>query len=200
MGLREEKKQATREHILAIAESMLEALDFEQLTIDDLAQAAGISRKTFFNYFNNKSAILEALAIKWLANRSFWAEDELIGNAEDALVPTNIGEISDWIEKHKRLLIMLEKHTQVFSYTEQGNNQELDLFAPGRSYRIERIEKAQLQGLIRNDIPAWQISRMYDCLRLDSVRYWLQQTDNSAQFSSYYQALKSALLQGVSRK
>ncbi len=199
MSVREAKKLATRQHILATAHAMLEELDFEQLTLDDLAQAAGISRKTFFNYFNGKSAILEALALAWLAESSSWTEDPLIANAEDALVPRNIDEISDWIFQHKRLLRMLEQHTRIFSYTEQGKNNPLDLFASGRRYRIERISKAQQQGIIRTDIPAEQISRMYDCLRLDSVRYWLQLNDDSSNhFADYYLSLKSVLLKGIS--
>lgn len=199
MSVREAKKLATRQHILVIAQAMLEELDFEQLTLEDLAQAAGISRKTFFNYFSGKSAILEALAFEWLAERSSWTEDPLIANAEDALVPNNINEISEWIFQHKRLLKMLEKHTRVFSYTEQGQNNDLDLFANGRCYRIERIAQAQQQGIIRNDIPAAQVSRMYDCLRLDSVRYWLHLSDDSnSHFADYYQSLKSVLLKGIS--
>jgi AcrR family transcriptional regulator len=51
-----------REHaILVAAESLLEHKDFADLTIDDLARGAGISRPTFYFYFASKQAVLLAL-------------------------------------------------------------------------------------------------------------------------------------------
>lgn len=51
-----------REHaILVAAENLLEHKDFADLTIDDLARGAGISRPTFYFYFASKQAVLLAL-------------------------------------------------------------------------------------------------------------------------------------------
>lgn len=47
--------------ILVAAERLLDKKDFAEVTIDDLARGAGISRPTFYFYFASKQAVLLAL-------------------------------------------------------------------------------------------------------------------------------------------
>src|ERR1700758_3447679 len=47
--------------ILATAERLLEQQGFSQISIDDLARGAGISRPTFYFYFPSKDAVLLTL-------------------------------------------------------------------------------------------------------------------------------------------
>jgi len=47
--------------ILATAEQLLEQRPFSEISIDDLARGAGISRPTFYFYFRSKDAVLLAL-------------------------------------------------------------------------------------------------------------------------------------------
>ncbi len=53
-GLRERKKRATRQHISDIATRLFTERGFEQVTIDDVAAAADVSKMTVFNYFPRK--------------------------------------------------------------------------------------------------------------------------------------------------
>jgi AcrR family transcriptional regulator len=53
-GLRERKKQATRTHISDMATKLFMARGFEQVTIDEVAAAANVSKMTVFNYFPRK--------------------------------------------------------------------------------------------------------------------------------------------------
>lgn len=53
-GLRERKKQATREHISNTATRLFIERGFEQVTIDEVAIAANVSKMTVFNYFPRK--------------------------------------------------------------------------------------------------------------------------------------------------
>lgn len=47
--------------ILATAERLLEARSFADISVDDLARGAGLSRPTFYFYFKSKEALLLAL-------------------------------------------------------------------------------------------------------------------------------------------
>jgi AcrR family transcriptional regulator len=47
--------------ILATAERLLEDRPFTEISVDDLAKGAGISRPTFYFYFSSKDAVLLAL-------------------------------------------------------------------------------------------------------------------------------------------
>jgi YD repeat-containing protein len=57
---RRERWRGTRERIVAALLQLLEQRDLGFVTIDVIARAAGISRATFYRYFNDKNAALRA--------------------------------------------------------------------------------------------------------------------------------------------
>ncbi len=62
MVSREAKKQATARRILAEAGKLFIESGVEATAVEDIAEAAGISRASLFNYYRGKPAILQALA------------------------------------------------------------------------------------------------------------------------------------------
>ena len=62
VGRRERKKRETRRRILNAASTLFAERGFDATTVDDLADAADVSRATFFNYFEEKSGVVTALA------------------------------------------------------------------------------------------------------------------------------------------
>ncbi|WP_431923362.1 TetR/AcrR family transcriptional regulator [Amycolatopsis tucumanensis] len=54
MGLREEKKRATRRHISDVATGLFAVKGFDNVTVAEVAEAAGVSKMTVFNYFPRK--------------------------------------------------------------------------------------------------------------------------------------------------
>lgn len=54
MGLREQKKQETRKHIADEAMRLFVQRGFDQVTVAEVAEAAGVSEKTVYNYFTTK--------------------------------------------------------------------------------------------------------------------------------------------------
>jgi len=57
-GLRERKKQQTREHIAETARRLFGEHGFDQVTVTDVARAAEVSAQTVFNYFPTKEDLV----------------------------------------------------------------------------------------------------------------------------------------------
>lgn len=57
-GARERKRQETRTRIVDVAVKLFGAQGYEATTVDAIAVAAGISRRTFFHYFGSKDDVL----------------------------------------------------------------------------------------------------------------------------------------------
>ncbi len=63
MNLAHRKRQLVRDELAEAALKLLAIGDFEDTTIDQIAAAAGVSRRTFFRYFPSKEdVIVESLA------------------------------------------------------------------------------------------------------------------------------------------
>lgn len=58
MGLRERKRRRTRQELISSAMRLFEKRGYEQTTVAEIASAAGVSTKTFFNYFASKNEVL----------------------------------------------------------------------------------------------------------------------------------------------
>jgi AcrR family transcriptional regulator len=71
VGLRERKKQKTRESIQRTALRLFEKQGYEETTIEQIAAAAEISPSTFFNYFPTKEDVVLYDAYDPMAIRMF---------------------------------------------------------------------------------------------------------------------------------
>ncbi len=52
------RRSTTRDHIAEVAIDLFSAHGFDSVSVDDVAQAAGIARRTVFRYYASKNAIL----------------------------------------------------------------------------------------------------------------------------------------------
>lgn len=59
-GLRERNKARTRDSLLEAARTLAAERGLHRVTVEEITSAAGVSRRTFFNYFGSLEALLAA--------------------------------------------------------------------------------------------------------------------------------------------
>lgn len=87
---RQQKKRRTFEAIVAAAAASFDSDGYEATTIETIAQAAGVSAGTVYNYFGTKSAILAAIVTRQVDEIMCEAGENLdltAGDPVDALMP-----------------------------------------------------------------------------------------------------------------
>jgi AcrR family transcriptional regulator len=89
-GLRERKRQQTRERLSRAAMALFLERGFEATTLDDIAAAADVSRRSFFHYFASKEDVVfawqeESTAALVAAVAARPADESMLMAAENAI-------------------------------------------------------------------------------------------------------------------
>jgi AcrR family transcriptional regulator len=89
-GLRERKRRQTRERLTRVAMALFLERGFEATTLDDIASAADISRRSFFHYFASKEDVVfawqeESTAALIAAVAARPANESMLAAAENAI-------------------------------------------------------------------------------------------------------------------
>ena len=108
-SLRERKKERTRREFQQIALELFEERGFEDVTVDDIAERAEISRSTFFRYFPTKEDVLIGQTDEHLAE----LRDEFVRRPADEPVLRSlrhaVGALAESYERGRRELTAIRR-------------------------------------------------------------------------------------------
>jgi AcrR family transcriptional regulator len=147
--------RTARQRILGAAREQFLAHGFRSVTMDDLAEGLGMSKKTVYAHFPSKTALLEAM----LLDKFRCAEEEMeaITSECSADFPTGL----------HRLLACVQRHTEEIRppFLRDIQRETPDLFQVVQARRREVIQRyfskllgeGRREGLIRKDIPVYLI-------------------------------------------
>ncbi|MBP2326552.1 AcrR family transcriptional regulator [Kibdelosporangium banguiense] len=108
-GLREQKKQATKEALREAALRLALEHGAENVRVDDIAEAAGVSPRTYNNYFSSREqAIVAAVTAEREARvaAAVAARPAGVGLA-DAVVEAMVEQYTDPGEQHRDALLLI---------------------------------------------------------------------------------------------
>jgi AcrR family transcriptional regulator len=164
-GIRERKRRQTRQRIAEAGLRLFLERGFEATTLDAIAEAADIARRTFFHYFDSKEAILTSLQDA--------AEDSLRASIEAAPIDQPPFEvvcagmldmISGYGTEEARSIDRLLRSTETLRARKQSKyeQQELAIFAalctkwPDPALRMKlRLTSLICVGSLRLAADAW---------------------------------------------
>ena len=170
MGLREEKKQATRAAIVNTALALFRDQGFHATRIQDIADRLRISEATFFNYFPTKESVLEAVADGVIDGSIAILDGEATDRARtvaDRLADL-ASEFADQLDGDPDFVVLLAGNTRYFlgirtARFERALSLLADLFAEGQS-----------RGEIRDDIAAAHLAELFLSATFGAIQNWVQ--------------------------
>lgn len=104
-GLRERKRRDTFERIAQTGLELFIAKGYEATTLDDIAVAAGISRRTFFHYFKSKDEILLAWQSGLVESLSKFIEEASVDQPPLGALCDALLKLSELADEEKAILI-----------------------------------------------------------------------------------------------
>lgn len=146
-----DREARTRRHIVAAARLAFDRLGLRRATMDDIAEAAGVSRKTVYNYYANKPKLIGEVIANESLQVALTAQGQLdlSAPAEDLLVEANMvwlvtARENRWV----RLLLAPE----VLELSAQTLEQSERIRMVTRRFWLPILEPMQAAGRLRADV------------------------------------------------
>jgi AcrR family transcriptional regulator len=170
MGLREEKKQATRAAIADTALQLFREKGFAATRIQDVTDRLRISEATFFNYFPTKESVLEAVADRLIEQTVTLLEDEAAD--ADRSVCARISELAgvfaDGLDGDPELIVLLAGNTRYFLGT------RTERFDRALTLLARLFSEGQARGEVRDDIDASLLAELFLSASFGAIQTWVQ--------------------------
>lgn len=183
MGLREQKKQQTRQSILETANRLFRDRGYENTRVIDIIDPVQISKKTFFNYFPSKEAVLLSLAQEWfLRHTTNDGTAQLLPPLDNTLSPIEKLKATlllrlEAIMRDKEFVRTLVNHTDFLNPRPELGVLALDALSTNYNELLDLIKQAQQCEEIRTDIPAEELNEIFIASRNAAISRWLANDD-----------------------
>ncbi|MBN1874186.1 MAG: TetR/AcrR family transcriptional regulator [Anaerolineae bacterium] len=172
-SLRERKKQRNRTCILNAALHLFQTQGFDTTTVDAIAEAAEVSRSTFFNYFPTKESLLNEIAAEELQGLE---EQVALKMAQEPsavakiryVMRTLAGDTVAFLQLTRYILIEAMLHPT----TTPSPNIHLD------SLLHPLVQQAQILGEIRADLDPHQVTGAIIGIYLHAFFRWISEEGN----------------------
>jgi len=168
-GLRERKKHQTRIALKQAALDLFEQRGYDEVTVEEIAEAAMVSPRTFFRYFETKAEVVFAYSPELIGR-----VDEEIATGAPVLESVRRGFLdgADFVHRNRELFVQQAK----FVGHPRISGHRLELTA--------RLGETILKGLRRDYPGATETSRRLAATLLAAVypaglREWLDSDDGS---------------------
>jgi len=169
LSRRERKKDETRTRIFRAAVGLFREKGFEETTIDDITERADVAKRTFFNYFPKKEAVLGYLSEEQLAEADEFAETIIAANK-----PAHV----KLIELLQRIASVYEEEPELSQYVMRESMKRA--YTPTDAVHIHwhklltgLFGQGQLAGEFRRDVDPNRAVYVIGSVYMGTVFMWL---------------------------
>lgn len=173
LGRRERKRKQMLEHLASTAANLFESLSYESVTMERIAEEADVAKRTLYNHFPTKEAIL-----------AYWIDAELERDlaslqASIARCKTFRSRITcvlrasaEWCEKHPDHLMAYLRHRLLSVGAPDTQNAGSDGSDIALAWQ-HLIAGGQQSGELSKEPPADQLATWFHHLYLGALLRWL---------------------------
>jgi AcrR family transcriptional regulator len=167
LGRREEKREATRQDILAAASELFKAKGYETTSVDDIVDSANVAKGTFYYHFEKKDDLLMAIQELKLQESSNNARQSLkAGDSPKQVLMAFLLDAAHWTDENPELAKAMFKQKMERMQQSRPDCPE-ERHGPPPLIKmyffdliIEILDHAQKAGEIRTDIDVSHIARI----------------------------------------
>ena len=147
-----------KDQIIITAAELFISLGFKSVTMDDIANELGISKKTIYSHFSTKSKLVEASTFHFLSQMSCGVEN-IVSQEKNAIV--ELFDIKNFAMKNLKdnkssPQFQLKKYyPKVYNLVQKNHLQIMEGFV------LKNLEKGIKNGLYRENISLDFISKIY---------------------------------------
>lgn len=195
--MKKKNSRNTKSKIVSAAWKLFYEQGYNDTTIDEIVEASGTSRGSFYHYFEGKDALLSSLS--YLFDEKY---EELIDTMDPSLAP-----VDKLIYLNQELFLMIENTVsvellcQLFS-TQLITKGEKHLMDPGRTYYklLRQIAtEGQADGTFRSDLSVGDITRAYAMFERGLMYDWCI-SSGSYSLCQYARTMMPMFLDGFCRR
>jgi len=184
---------AARERIVAAARRNFFAKGFRGVTMDDLARELGMSKKTLYEHFSSKTALVEAAILHKF--RGIYAELERITSGSSSAFPATLHQLLSYIQQQTGeiqppFLRDIRRQPELFNHVERGRRELVE------RYLGKLLSRGRATGVIRDDIPAELIAEII-LGALEKIINPAKMAELDITPKTGYAAIISVMLEGV---
>lgn len=174
---RERKKRESKARILKVARKFFQNKDFENTSIEEIADGAHISKSTFFNYFSSKENLLKEIAneeIDKIRNYIVLELDEKLP-AKDKIYLMMKFLVEDISSYNKLAKKVMQANSLV-------SNEKNSYITKLENILVGLVEEGQIKGGFKVEISAYSTAAVivgtYYCAFLKWIPYNVKFTDD----------------------
>ncbi len=197
-GRRERKRKQMLEHLAGTAAKLFESLSYESVTMERIAEEADVAKRTLYNHFPTKEAIL-----------AYWIDAELkrdLAGLQSSIarcktfrsrVACVLRASADWCEKHPKHLMAYLRHRLLSvgaPSTQEGRSDGSDIALMWQ----QLIAAGQQAGELSAEFPADQFATWFHHLYLGALLRWLNTPGLSLE--GEFRSITTLFIEGAGEK
>lgn len=169
--LQQDRSRATRKAIMAAAEKLWRTKGFDSVSVDDVCQAAGVAKGTFYFYFSKKEHLLVMLVFSRLYPR----ESEIQALLDSEMTTLDVcreiaTDIADRAVKLDPVLTRRAIEQSFASYPDIARLEGGDRYL--RDYLLPVFLRGQQRGEVVGDWDPHTVTPMLAWSLLQGVNFW----------------------------